>query len=78
MHNHPTERSADRARMALMAKPHPQPDRSQHQRFLDLAAELGADEGEGMDEAVRKVAAGKREPVQPMTKRAKAGRTKKR
>lgn len=64
--------------MTVMAKPNLQPDDpTQHQRFLDLAAELEAD-GEGMDEAVRKVAAAKREPVQPMTKRPKAGRAKKR
>jgi hypothetical protein len=52
-----------------MARPNPQPaDPAQHQRFLDLAAELEAD-GEGLQEAVRKVEAAKREPVQPKRRR---------
>ena len=48
------------------------PDREQLQRFIDLATELEADGGEGLDEAVRKVAAAKREPVQPKSKRKRA------
>jgi len=62
--------------MVSMAKPVPQPaEPAQHQRFLDLAAELEAD-GEGLEEAVRKVAAAKREPVQPKSRRPRPKRTK--
>lgn len=65
-----------RGRVVSMSKPVPQrADPAQHQRFLDLAAELEAD-GEGLEDAVRKVAAAKREPAQLKAKRASKARTK--
>lgn len=57
-----------------MAKPHPQPDDpAQYQRFIDLAEEFGAD-GEGLDDAMRKVSAAKREPVPAQDQAAKSGK----
>jgi hypothetical protein len=59
-----------------MTKPAPKQDHkpdnpAQYQRFIELAKELGAEEGEDIDAAVRRLASQKPEPRRKVGKAAK-------